>query len=151
MTVPLSFESFEQDLDSCDTRIPCPSDRKQKNISYIELSDDQSEELENVTEQACALVDDFEKELDAMWHDVHQTLTCETEDRDLWDNEAFPDEGDFDFVDIVEELTFSHSNQWNYGSAGIEDQVTTLHRQHAPTIEITSPAKNSRYTQEQKE
>ena len=68
----------------------------------------QSEELENVTEQAYALVDDFEKELDAMWHDVHNMLTGETE------------EGDF--VDIVEELTFLESNQWNYGSTGIEGQ-----------------------------
>ena len=78
-----------------------PLDRKRENISYIELSDDQSEELENVTEQACALVDDFQKELDPKWHDVHETLTCETEDCDLRDNEAFHDEGDFDFVDIV--------------------------------------------------
>ena len=66
VTVPLSFESFDQDLDCRDTQILLPSDRDQENISYIELSDDQSEELENVTEQACALVDDFEKELDAM-------------------------------------------------------------------------------------
>ena len=84
---------------------------KKQLLTTIRLSDYQSEELENVTEQACVLVDDFEKELDAMWHNVHDMLTCEMEDCDLQDDEAFPDEGDFDVVDIVEELTFAESNQ----------------------------------------